>query len=388
MLYRLARLFGQNPDIISFAGGAPDPNLYPATELAAAAAETMTQNPRALSYGRDVPALKEQVVALMGRRGINCTAENISITAGGQHAMDILTRLFLNPCGEVMLEELVYTGIQQAVMPFQPSILTIPLDPETGLDLNTIIEHLESGARPAFLYTIPEAHNPAGVTLSLEKRQRLVELARSYRLPIVEDDAYGFLGYDESNNVPLKALDEEWVIYLGTFSKILAPGLRLGWVISPPSLTNKVQVMKRLSMLSVAPLSQHIAAAYMTGNDFWSHIEAVRRQYGRRRDAMLQSMEEHFPSSAHWTKPLGGMFIWARLPDGVDTEEIVFQAVEEEGVAFIPGKAFVTDPDNRRFDNYLRLSFARYEPERLEEGIARLGRILKKTMPSRARSRG
>lgn len=386
-LYRFARLFGMDPNIISFAGGAPDPDLYPSRELAEAAVQVMTSDASALSYGRDVPSLKEKIVTLMASRGITCSADDISITAGGQHGMDILTRLFLNPFGQVMLEELVYTGIQQAVMPFQPRILTIPLSSETGLDLDTVKNHLEGGAQPAFLYTIPEAHNPAGVTLNRDQRVCLSEIACQHQLPIIEDDAYGFLNYDaDTPNIPLKALAQEWIVYLGTFSKILAPGLRLGWIVSPPSLTEKVRVLKRLSMLSVAPLSQHIVAAYIENNDFEGHIKRIRREYKRRRDAMLSAMKNDFPSEARWTKPSGGMFIWVELPPGIDTEQVVFRAAEQEGVGFIPGKAFVTEANNRRYDNYMRLSFTKYEPEDITEGIARLGRVLKRELSKTTRA--
>jgi 2-aminoadipate transaminase len=380
LLYRLARLFGSNPDILSFAGGAPDPHLCPAVDLANAAHQTMSENKGALQYGRDLAALKRQIQALMAQRGVDCTEEQISITAGGQHGMDILTRLFLNPGGQVMLEELVYTGIQQTVMPFQPEILTIPNHSETGLDLDVLQEHLSGGARPAFLYTIPTAHNPVGVSLSREHRRRLVDLARRYQLPVIEDDAYGFLDYDEPHNTPLKALDPDWVIYLGTFSKVLAPGLRLGWIVSPASLTANILVIKQLSMLSVAPLSQHIVSTYLAAHDFAAHIAEIQRQYCVRRNAMLEAMQRHLPPQAQWTRPSGGLFVWVKLPPGIDTEELVFQAVEEDRVAYIPGKAFVTDPDNRNYDSYLRLSFARYGPELIEEGIVRLGRTLRKAV--------
>ncbi len=380
MLYKFARLFGSNPDIISFAGGAPDHKLFPIQELSNAAVQTITSNSGALQYGRDLGELKESVLSLVSRRGINCTPDDISITAGGQHAMDILSRLFINPGGQVMLEELVYTGIQQTVQPFQPDILTVPIDPETGLDVEAVKNHLESGAKPAFLYTIPDAHNPAGVTLCLEKRQQLIQIAQQYNLPIIEDDAYGFLNYDGTPTTPLKVLDNERVIYIGTFSKILSPGLRLGWIIAPSHLKATILVIKQLSMLSVVPFSQHVAATYLVNNDFVSYVERIRCEYGRRRDAMLQSMGKHFPPGARWTRPQSGLFVWAQLPFGIDTEPLVYRAVEEEQVAYIPGKAFVTDPNNRRYDNYLRLSFAKYARDEIDQGIYRLGRLLKKVI--------
>jgi 2-aminoadipate transaminase len=377
MLYRFSRLFGMNPDIISFAGGSPDPRLCPAVELAEAARKTMTTVPRSLQYNRDLPELKAQVIRMMKRRGISCSPDEVAITAGGQHAMDILTRLFLNANGEVMLEELVYTGIQQTVMPFKPEVLSIPIDPETGLDLDAVESHLASGKKPAFLYTIPEAHNPAGITLSQGKRTRLVEIARRYRLPIIEDDAYGFLNYDDPSTKALRALDSDNVLYIGSFSKILAPGLRLGWIVAPKALTPNILVLKQMSMLTVAPLVQHIVSTYLADNDFMSHIETVRDAYAERRDAMLQAMATHFPAQARWTKPQGGMFIWVKLPFGIDAEEAVYRAVEEAGVGYIPGKAFATDPASDKYDSYFRLSFTKYRPDQIVAGIERLGRTLR-----------
>lgn len=379
MLYRLARFFGENPDLISLAGGAPDPNLCPRDELAAAATHTMSTNPRSLQYGRDLPALKEQIVGLMALRGVTCTPDQITITGSGQHAMDVLSRLFLNPGGQVMLEELVYSGIQQAVAPFQPEILTIPIDSVTGLDLDRLEGYLEAGARPAFFYTIAEAHNPLALSLSPQKRERLIQIARRYQVPIIEDDAYGFLNYEAQERPPLCALDDEWVIYIGSFAKIIAPGLRLGWIVSPTALVPKIQVTKQLALLCVAVLSQHIVTTYLSMNDFAAHLRHLRQEYGRRRDAMLDAMAQHFPPEVTWNKPSGGLFIWVKLPEGFDTEEILYRAAKEIEVGFIPGKAFVTDQvaAQGRYDNYMRLTFARYEAERLQEGIARLGRLLK-----------
>jgi 2-aminoadipate transaminase len=376
LLYELARTFGAKPDVISFAGGIPDLRLAPKPELADAAVQAIQTAPRSLQYNRDLIPLKEKIVEMMAWRGVSCTVEHINITAGGQHAMDVLTRLLLNPGGQVMLEELVYTGIHQAIMPLQPEVITVPIDPQSGLDLEAMSATLAAGARPAFLYTIAASHNPVGVSLSQEKRERLVSLAQRYGMPLIEDDAYGFLHYEDNPPPSLRALDEEWVLYIGSFSKVLAPGFRLGWIVAPPELNEQIRAIKRAAMLSVAPLAQHIVSAYLEANDFAAHVKRLREEYGRRRDAMLQAMAAHFPPEVKWRRPDGGMFVWASVPEGLDTEAIVMRAVEEELVAFIPGKAFITDVANGRFDHFLRLSFALYEPERIAEGIARLGRVL------------
>lgn len=380
MLYRLARWFGSNPDMISLAGGVPDPELCPTEALVAATTDVMLNEPRSLQYGKDLDRLKRQIVELMAMRGVTCEPEQVSITASAQHAMDVLTRLFMNQGDQVMLEELVYSGIQQTVMPFQPDLLTIPVDSKTGLDVDVVEKHLKAGAKPAFLYTIAESHNPLSVSLSRQKRIRLVELAQQYNFPLIEDDAYGFLSYDEDAQAPLIALDSERVFYVGSFAKLIAPGLRLGWIVSPRAFVHKITVTKRLALLSVTPLAQYIVTNYLKNNDFPAHLALLRKEYGYRRDRMLQAMEEHFPKEITWNKPAGGMFIWAELPKGFDTEELVYRAAEEVKVGYIPGKAFITDKKNTQgeYDHCMRLTFVRYDASILCEGIARLGGFLKK----------
>lgn len=377
LLYRLARRFGSDGELISLAGGMPDLGLCPREELIEATQKAMVHQPRSLQYNRDLTSLKAQIVELMKLRGVDCSVGNITMSASGQHGMDMVTRLLLNPAGTVMLEELVYTGIQQTVMPLRANVLTIPIDPDTGLDVDTVEKHLRDGVRPAFLYTICEAHNPVGVSTSLAKRERLVALARHYQVPIVEDDAYGFLQYDDSLTPALYSLDPNWVIYLGTFSKILAPGFRLGWIVSPASVTPQLRLLKRLSALCVAPLSQHIINTYLEDNDFAAHLTHIRAGYRQRRDGMLQAMDDFFPAGLRWNKPRGGMFVWAGLPAGYDSADLVERIATEAKIGYIPAKAFiVNNKDYTTHAPFMRLTFSRAQPEQLRQAIKQLGTFL------------
>lgn len=368
------------PGVLSFAGGLPDPNLFPRADYAAALAQVLTDDKLSLQYGPPLPALRRHIVALMAQRGITCTEEQIFLTTGAQQGLDVLTRLLLNPGGSVILEKLVYTGLLQAVAPAQPHILSVPIDLQTGMDVTAVATyladaHLEGREMPAFIYVVPDAGNPTGITLSLEKRQRLVLLAQEYGVPILEDDPYGFLAYDAGYPLPpLRSLNEDWVFYLGSFSKILAPALRLGWIVAPKELIPKLTVIKETEDLESSALTQRAVAAYLDTGCLRSHVAGLQREYGRRRDAMLAALSRHFPSTARWTRPKGGMFIWVELPTQIDTAVLLSTAVEEELVAFVPGYAFAVP--GHPAPHSMRLNFSNCTPELIEEGIARLGRLI------------
>ncbi|MCA9935012.1 MAG: PLP-dependent aminotransferase family protein [Anaerolineales bacterium] len=379
------------PGILSFAGGLPDPDLFPRAEFAAAMAQVLTQDKLSLQYRPPLPALKQHIVQLMAQRGVTCTAEQIFLTTGAQQGLDVLARLLLNPGGEVLLEEVVYPGVQQVVASARPRILSVPTDLRTGIDVDAVEAHLQNGARPAFIYAITEAHNPLGVSISVDKRQKLVELAQHYGAPIIEDDPYGFLLYDgemaarngtaqsiasPASALPLRALDDEWVFYLGSFSKIIAPALRLGWMVAPEPLIAKLTVVKEAEDLESSALTQRAVAAYLEAGYLPGHLQMLRVEYGRRRDMMLAALKQHFPSGARWTHPKGGMFIWVELPPHYNTTDLLPIAVEEEQVAFIPGYAFAVP--GHTVTNCMRLNFSNSTPARIEEGIARLGRLLQR----------
>lgn len=362
------------PGILSLAGGLPAPELFPVRDYAAVTAQVLASDPAVLQYRPPFQPLRAHIVELMAARGVPCREAQIFITSGAQQGLDVLARLLLNHGGQVILEETVYTGIQQVIAPFQPEILTVPTDLETGMDVEAVAAWLEQGARPAFIYTIPDAHNPLGVSLSQAKRERLVALARQYHVPILEDDPYGFLCYEEQATTPLRALDSEWVFYLGSFSKILAPALRVGWMVAPEALLPKLTVVKEASDLESSAFIQRTIAAYLDEGHLPAHLATLRREYGARRAAMLDALHRHFPREARWTEPTGGMFVWVELAPGTDTTALLQRALEEEQVAFIPGDAFAVG-GARHAAHCLRLNFSNVTPERIEEGVRRLGRL-------------
>lgn len=361
------------PGILSFAGGLPAPELFPREPFAEAMAQVLRE-PLSLQYGPPQAALKEQIVGLMAQRGVSCTPEQIFITTGAQQGLDVLTRFLLNPGGTMILENIVYTGAQQVLAPFQPRILTVPTDLQAGMDVKAIEAYLAGGERSAYLYSITEAHNPLGVSLSHTRRHQLIEAAAQYAIPIVEDDPYGLLVYDDELLPPLRALDDQWVIYLGSFSKILAPALRLGWMVAPPALLPQLTVVKEMGDLESSVLIQRAAATFLASGHFPEHLARLRQEYGHRRDVMLQALADYFPAEARWTRPRGGMFIWVELPDGVDTAALLETTIAQEKVAFIPGHAFAVEPGCGR--NCLRLNFSNATAEKIEDGIARLGRVI------------
>ena len=362
------------PGILSFAGGLPAPDLFPTADYAAALAQVLAEDRGALQYGPPFAPLKRHIVELMAQRGVVCDEAQVFLTTGAQQALDILTRLLLDSGGQVMMEEIVYTGIRQVVAPLQAEVLPVRTDLSTGLVVEDVIDHLERGATPAYLYVIPDAHNPMGVSLSEEKRHRLAAAAAAYNLPIIEDDPYGFLSYDGRCLPPLRAHNDAQVFYVGSFSKIMAPALRLGWLIAPEALISKLTVIKEAGDLESSALTQRAVAAYLDAGHLPDHLARLQAEYRARRDTMLAAMRRHFPPGVCWTQPRAGMFIWVTLPEGIDTAALLETAIEEEQVAFIPGQAFAQP--GVRADHYMRLNFSNCCLADIEEGIVRLGRVL------------
>ncbi len=363
------------PGIISLALGLPAVELFPTDALAAATERVLSMNASALQYSPPLQSLKQHVRELMKRRGVDCHEDQIFLTAGAQQGMSLLTRLLLEPGGSVITEELIYSGFQQILEPFQPEILTVSTDVETGMDVEAVEQYLRSGVRPSFIYSITDGHNPLSVRMHPSKRARLVELAEQYRVPIVEDDAYGFLCY-ENPLPPLRALSERWVFYVGSFSKILAPALRTGWVVVPKELMLPLSVIKESTDIDAAPLSQRIVNAYLDTGQLPAQIDMLRTQYRLKRDTMMRALAENFSAAARWTKPNSGFFVWVELPPEVDVDELFRRAIEDEHVAFIPGHAFSVN-NKRSSTPGIRLNFSHPTVARIEEAIPRLARVLK-----------
>jgi 2-aminoadipate transaminase len=371
------------PGVLSFAIGLPAAELFPRETFAQETARVLAADASSLQYGLPYAPLKTQIVELMAMRGVRCAEEQVFLTSGAQQGIDLLNRLLVEPGAPVLFEWAVYDGIQLAARQRNPEILTVGTDPATGIDVDEVEALLARGIRPACLYVIPEGHNPQGVSMSVEVRRRLVDLARRYRMPILEDDAYGFLYYGETPAPPLRSLDEEWVFYLGTFSKILAPALRAGWLVVPARLIPRLSMLKHGADLDTPSFSHRMASVYLEAGHLPGHLAGLRTEYRRRRDAILAALQAGFPPEVRWSYPASGMFVWAELPPGLDTAELLRVAVETERVAFSPGVVFCAG-DRERGSRCMRLAFACHPPERIEEGIGRLGRVIRREMAKSA----
>jgi 2-aminoadipate transaminase len=380
--------FTQQPDIISFAGGLPAPELFPKDETREAACRVITDyGEKALQYGptEGLLPLRRWLSERMVRYGIQAEADNVFITTGSQQALDLIGKLLINPGDQILVEEPTYLGALQAWNAYQAEYAGVPID-DNGLQTDKLEEALRVG--PKFMYILPNFQNPAGTTLSLDRRLELVRLANKYGIPIVEDDPYGALRFEGEHLPPLVALDADFqasaglngrgfmegnVIYLGTFSKTLAPGLRLGWVVAPVEVVDRLVMAKQGTDLHTSTFDQMLAWEMLKTGFLDDHIKIIRKVYGERRNVMLAAMEKHFPEGCTWTEPQGGLFLWARTPGWIDTEALLKEAVEAK-VAFVPGVAFYTNPQQGR--NTMRLNFSNAQPEQIEEGIRRLGLLL------------
>jgi 2-aminoadipate transaminase len=363
------------PGAISLALGMPAPELFPAEALAAAGAELLPARRECLQYAPPPAALKQQIAELMSGRGVSCSAEQVVLTTGAQQAIDLLARLLLEPGGEVILEETVYDGVLHAVSWLAPQLLTVPTDLDHGLDLEAFAALSGRAARPAFAYVIPSGHNPLGVSLTLDQRRRLVEIARRHRLLLLEDDAYGFLYYGDDTPPALRALEERWVVYLGSFSKVLAPALRAGWMVVPEEMAPALSALKHAADLDAATVSHWTISAYLASGQLPAHVARLREEYRRRRDAMLGALAAHFPPGVRWNRPSGGMFVWVELPPELDAGALLDRAVETGKVAYTPGEAFAAGGSGHA-RHCLRLNFTRCPPAQIEEGVRRLAQVV------------
>lgn len=369
------------PDVLSLALGLPAAELFPAGEYARAAQHVLETDPLALQYSLPSQSLKAHIVELMARRGVTCREEQVFLTAGAQQGVSLLARLLLDHGGRVLCEEVVYTGMRQAVEPYRPTFITVPTDAWTGIDVEAVGRELRR-ARPAFIYVIPDGHNPLCVSLSGAKRARLAELAREYGVPVVEDDPYGFIGYEPAPSRPLRAYDDEWVFYVGTFSKLLAPALRVGWLVVPPALTAPLSIIKEASDINTCTFNQRAVAAYLDSGHLAEHSGRLRDAYRERRDAMLAALREHFPEGSLWREPSHGLFVWVELPEPVDMAALLRDAVTNERVAFIPGQAFAVRP-YAGTSRGMRLNFSKNDPAQVAEGVRRLGRAVSRALAAR-----
>lgn len=360
------------PGVLSLAADLPAAELFPMSAVAQASARLLAEPGPEL--GTPFQPLKTQIVELMAMRGVRCRPEQIVLTTGVEGALDLLGRLLLDDGSQVLLEDTLSEKVRAALPP-EPEILPVATDSETGIDVDQVETLLEGGTRPAFLYVMPEGHNPLGVSLGLEKRLRLLDLARAYEVPILEDDTHGFLSYDGHPEPPLRALDADRVIYLGSFSMLLSPALRAGWIVLPENPPASLALLPAAAELDVPSFSHRTISAFLEARYLPEHLETIRAAYRRRRDTLLRTLEEHFPKGARWSRPSSGLYVWVELPEGVSSIELLRKAVELENVSFTPGPIFA-DRRGGPADRALRLSFGNNPPHRIEDGVQRLARVL------------
>ena len=361
------------PGVLSFGSGLPAAELLPTEEYGQALLAVL-QERTSLQYRPPHQPLIEHIVRIMRRRGVDCTADQVLVTSGAQQGIQILAELLLRSGGSVLLEETTYTGLDCAIAPYAPRIHTVASSIATGIDPADVEKLLVSGLEPRFLYLVPDAHNPCGTTLAADRRHALARLARQRRLPIIEDDPYGFLTYDGDPLRPIKSYENEWVFYLGSFSKIISPALRLGWMVVSPEVRAEAEIVKDALDLESSALTQRAVARYLDDNDLFVRIESLNHTYRRRRDTMLEALDRHFPAETRWGRPSGGFFVWVELPPDIDTRQLLDRAVSEEKLAFVPGQAFAVG--DARADNCLRLSFSTVSRAEIADGIKRLARLL------------
>jgi 2-aminoadipate transaminase len=383
--------FTQQPEVISFAGGLPAAEVFPTQRFQEACHKVLEQKPHlALQYGatEGYEPLREMVARHIARYGIKAKSENVLITSGSQQALDLIGKLLINPGDRVLVEAPTYLGALQAFNVYNADYVSVPSD-EDGLRSDLLEEPLRSG--PKFMYVLPNFQNPGGTTLSEGRRHELVLLADKYGIPIVEDDPYGQLRYEGEHLTPLVVLDRENlrrdqgysignVLYLSTFSKTLAPGLRLGWIVAPPDVIAKLVQLKQGADLHTSTFVQMVAHEVARDNFLDEHVKLIRRVYCERRDVMLEALTRYFPPEVTWTRPKGGLFLWVTLPEGADAQEL-FEVAVRENVAFVPGDCFYAP--NGHGDNgrrQLRLNFSSPPPDQIREGMRRLSIAVKRQL--------
>jgi 2-aminoadipate transaminase len=367
------------PDVISLAGGLPDTSTFPPNAFAAQMTRIAQESAaEALQYG-PTEGFRETVdciVEVMGAEGMLPDPEDVIVTTGGQQAIDLLCKALVDPGDAVICEAPTYPGAIPVFCSYQADTIQIECDAD-GMridELESALERLDrEGRRPKFVYSVPTFQNPAGVTMSLERRRRLVELARSRELLVVEDNPYGLLRFGGEPLPPLYQLDGgDFVIYIGTFSKILSPGIRLGWAVTPPPVMEKMVLGKQAADLCTSTLTQYFVREYFGEGSWRQYIESLIAIYRSRRDAMVEALDRYFPAQATWTEPDGGLFIWATLPAYIDTSDLLAKALREN-VAFVPGQAAYVDGRGR---NSMRLNFSAGDEDEIREGIRRIGKTI------------
>ena len=367
------------PEVISLATGLPDTTTFPAEDFAALMARVaVDSSAAALQYGPTdgLEDVRRCIVEVMAAEGTAVETDDLMVTTGGQQVIDLVCRAFLDPGDVVVAEAPTYPGAVPCFTSYQADVVQVEMD-DDGMRIDVLERTLEQlradGRRPKFIYTIPNFHNPGGVTLSLERRKALVRIANEQELVVLEDNPYGLLRYEGEPLPTLYSLDGgRYVIYAGTFSKILSAGLRLGWAAAPAPILERLNLGKQAADLCSSPLNQYFVAAYFAHRDWRTYLNELRAIYRRRRDVMMAAMAEFLPRETTWTRPHGGLFVWARLPDYIDTTDLLARALREH-VAFVPGRAAYLDG---RGGSEMRLNFSGVGEDDIREGVRRIGKVV------------
>jgi len=365
------------PEVVSLAGGMPYVSALPRELVTGAIDRVMADGgAMAMQYGsgQGTPAIREHIMQIMAMEGIRGSADDVVVTTGSQQALDLVTRLFVNPGDVVLAESPSYVGALGVFKAYQADVVHVPMD-EHGLVPEALREAIAAvtarGGRIKFLYTIPNFHNPAGVTLTWARRVEILEICRSAGILVLEDNPYGLLYFDQPAPQAMRSIDDEGVIYLGSFSKTLAPGFRVGWALAPHAIREKLILANESATLSPNSFGQFVITEYLDQADWRGQIETFRGLYRERRDAMISALGEYLPSLT-WNVPDGGFFVWVGLPDELDSKAMLPRAVKEL-VAYTPGTAFFADGDGRQ---NIRLSFCYPTPESIRTGVARLANVV------------
>jgi 2-aminoadipate transaminase len=369
----------ERPEVISLAGGLPDTSTFPAESFASIMAKVAVDSTAAaLQYGptEGLAITKDAIRHVMAAEGTEVDPEDILVTTGGQQVIDLVCKTLIDPGDVIVAEAPTYPGAIPAFSSYQADVVQIEMDAD-GMPIDVLEETLDrlerEGRRPKFIYTIPNFQNPGGVTMSLPRRRRLVEVAAEREILVLEDNPYGLLRYEGEPLPTLMTLARgEYIIYLGTFSKILSAGLRLGWAVAPAPVLAKMNMGKQGADLCSSSLTQHFVAQYFREGRWESYLDSLKRLYRGRRDTLLGALAEHFPAEATWTEPQGGLFVWATLPDFLDTTDLLARALQRN-VAFVPGRGAYMDG---RGGSSMRLNFSGVNDAEIREGVRRIGEVI------------
>ena len=372
----------ERPGILNFAGGLPSPETFPIEAMRAACASVLAEGSAvakpSLQYAcsEGLPELRQWVSAELGKQGATVSPDQVLITTGSQQGLDLIAKVLIDKDSRLLVESPTYLGALQAFTPMQPAVERIDSD-SGGVCPSALREALQKGERPRFIYLLPNFQNPTGRTMDEARREAVIAVCREHGLPVVEDNPYGELWFDAPPPKPLLARWPEGVVYLGSFSKILAPGLRLGYIVAPPALYPKLLQAKQAADLHTPGFNQRVVAEVIKDGFLDQHVPTIRARYHAQRDAMLAALARELgPTGAEWTQPVGGMFVWVRLPERLNAQALLPKAVDA-GMAFVPGAPFYAgEPDARA----LRLSFVTSTPEQIDKGMAALGRVVQQAM--------